>query len=48
MQKAVWNEEETISKEIERKLLKAEKQIKEGKTINASKVFKELEEQFGF
>lgn len=48
MQKAVWNKEETLSKEIERKLLNAEQQIKEGKTIKASEVFKELEKQFGF
>ena len=34
--------------EIEKKLLKAEKQIEEGKTIKATKVFKELEELYGF
>ena len=34
--------------EIEKKLLKAEKQIKEGKTVKASEVFKELEAQYGF
>ena len=35
-------------KEIEEKLLKAEKQIDEGKTIKATEVFKELEEKYGF
>lgn len=34
--------------EIERKLLKAEKQIEEGKTVKASVVFEELEEKYGF
>ena len=34
--------------EIEKKLLKAEKQIEDGKTINATEVFKELEEKYGF
>lgn len=34
--------------EIEKKLLKAEKQIKEGKTIKATEVFKELEEKYRF
>ena len=34
--------------EIEKKLLKAEKQIKEGKTVKAGEVFKELEAQYGF
>ena len=34
--------------EIEKKLLKAEKQIKEGKTEEAGEVFKELEAQYGF
>ena len=34
--------------EIEKKLLKAEKQIKEGKTVQAGEVFKELEAQYGF
>lgn len=34
--------------EIERKLLKAEKQIEEGKTIKATEVFKELEEKYEF
>ncbi len=34
--------------EIEKKLLKAEKQVKEGKTVKASEVFKELEAQYGF
>ena len=35
-------------KEIEEKLLKAEKQIEEGKTMKATEVFKELEEKYGF
>ena len=40
---------EKISKEeIEKKLLVAEKQIEEGKTIKAADVFKELEEKYGF
>lgn len=40
---------EKISKEkIEKKLLVAEKQIEEGKTIKAVDVFKELEEKYGF
>ena len=30
------------------KLLKAEKQIEEGKTVKATEVFKELEEKYGF
>lgn len=34
--------------EIERKLLNAEKQIEEGKTVKASVVFEELEEKYGF
>ena len=34
--------------EIEKKLLKAEKQIEEGKTVKAAEVFKELEEKYGF
>ena len=39
----------TYSKEeIEKKLLKAEKQIEEGKTVKAAEVFKELEEKYGF
>ena len=33
---------------IEEKLLKAEKQIREGKTVKAIDVFKELEAQYGF
>ena len=39
--------EKVFEDEIEKKLLKAEEQIKEGKTIKASEVFKELEEQYG-
>ena len=34
--------------EIKEKLLKAEKQIEEGKTIKATEVFKELEEKYEF
>lgn len=37
-----------MNDEIERKLLKAEKQIDEGKTVKATEVFKELEEKYGF
>ena len=37
-----------IDDEVERKLLKAEKQIEERKTIKATDVFKELEEKYGF
>lgn len=33
---------------IEKKLLKAEKQIEDGKTVKATEVFKELEELYGF
>lgn len=40
--------EKLLDKEIEKKLLKAEKQIEEGKTIKATEVFKELEEKYGF
>ena len=34
--------------EIEKKLLNAERQIDEGKTVKATEVFKELEEKYGF
>ena len=34
--------------EIEKKLLKAEKQIDEGKTVKATEVFRELEKKYGF
>lgn len=37
-----------LDDEIEKKLLRAEKQISEGKTIKATDVFKELEEKYGF
>ena len=37
-----------LEEEIEKKLLKAEKQIKEGKTVEAIEVFKELEELYSF
>ena len=37
-----------IDERIEEKLLKAEKQIEEGKTVKAEEVFKELEETYGF
>ena len=40
--------ERIAAEEIEKKLLKAEKQIEDGKTINATEVFKELEEKYGF
>lgn len=33
---------------IEEKLLKAEKQIEEGKVVRAEDVFKELEKEYGF
>lgn len=33
---------------IEKKLLKAEKQIEEGKTVRATEIFKELEDIYGF
>ena len=40
--------EKLLDEEIEKKLLVAEKQIEEGKTIKAVDVFKELEEKYGF
>ncbi len=40
--------EKLLKEKIEQKLLKAEKQIKEGKTVKAKDVFKELEEKYGF
>lgn len=40
--------EKLLDEEIEKKLLKAEKQIEEGKTVKATEVFKELEEKYGF
>lgn len=40
--------EKLLDREIENKLLKAEKQIEEGKTFKATEVFKELEEKYGF
>ena len=40
--------EKLLDEEIEKKLLKAEKQIEEGKTVEAAEVFKELEEKYGF
>ena len=40
--------EKLLDEEIEKKLLKAEKQIEEGKTVKAVDVFKELEEKYGF
>ena len=39
---------EKLNELIENKLINAEKQIDEGKTINANEVFKELKEQFGY
>ena len=40
--------EKLLDEEIEKKLLKAEKQIEEGKTVKAAEVFKVLEEKYGF
>lgn len=40
--------EKLLDEEIEKKLLKAEKQIEEGKTVKAAEVFKELKEKYGF
>ena len=40
--------EKLLDEEIEKKLLKAEKQIEEGKTVKAAEVFKELEVKYGF
>ena len=40
--------EKLLDEEIEKKLLKAEKQIEEGKTVKAAEVCKELEEKYGF
>ena len=40
--------EKLLDEEIEKKLIKAEKQIEEGKTVKAADVFKELEEKYGF
>ena len=37
-----------FEEQLEKKLLKAEKQIEEGKTVKASEVFKELEAQYEF
>ena len=39
---------EQYKEKIEKKLLIAEKQIEEGKTVKAVDVFKELEEKYGF
>lgn len=39
--------EKLLNQEIEKKLLKAEKQIEEGRTVKATDVFKELEEKYG-
>lgn len=40
--------EKLLEEKIEKKLLNAEKQIEEGKTVKAADVFKELEEKYGF
>ena len=40
--------EKLLDEEVEKKLLKAEKQIEEGKTVKATDIFKELEEKYGF
>ena len=37
-----------LEDKIEKKLLKAERQIDEGKTVKATEVFKELEELYEF
>ena len=37
-----------MEERIEKKLLKAEKQIEEGKTVKAEAVFEELEDLYGF
>lgn len=37
-----------LNDKVEEKLLKAEKQIEEGKTVRAIDVFKELEKEYGF
>ena len=37
-----------LEREIEEKLCRADKQIREGKTVKAEDVFRELEEQYGF
>lgn len=37
-----------LDDEIEEKLLKAEEQIEEGRTVKAIEVFRELEEKYGF
>ena len=40
--------EKLLDEKIEKKLLKAEKQIDEGKTFKATEVFKDLEEKYEF
>ena len=42
------NEKILLDEKIEEKLIEAENQIKEGKTIKATIVFKELEDKYGF
>lgn len=42
------NDKVLLDEKIEQKLIEAEKQIKEGKTIKAAIVFKELEDKYGF
>lgn len=39
---------ENIDKEVEIKLINAEKQLEENKTIKASKVFEELQQKYHF
>lgn len=39
---------ENIDKEVEIKLINAEKQIEENKTIKASEVFEELQQKYHF
>ena len=42
------NEKILLDEKIEEKLIEAENQIKEGKTIKATIVFKELEDKYVF
>lgn len=42
------DEYEKIDTEIEKKLLKSEEDIKNGRTRDAVKVFEELEDKYGF
>ena len=42
------NSKKDSDNKIEQKLLRAERQIEEGRTIEGEKVFRELEEEYGF